>query len=114
MLLGAIFMLGILLVLFSLSRTFWLSFALLIVIGAVQMAYLTTNQTLLQLIIPDEFRGRVMGIYMLNQGLLPLGSLFAGGMADFLGAPGAVMIMGTLTCAFALLFALRAKSLRHV
>lgn len=114
LLLGAIFALGGLLIVFSLSRSFWLSFGLLIVIGATQMAYLTTNQTLLQLIIPDELRGRVMGIYMLNQGLLPFGSLFAGGMADFVGAPDAVMVMGALTCALAAAFAFQAKSLRHV
>jgi MFS transporter, DHA1 family, staphyloferrin A biosynthesis exporter len=113
-LLGAIFCLGAMLIVFSLSRSFWLSFGLLIIIGAVQMAYLTTNQTLLQLIIPDEMRGRVMGIYMLNQGLLPAGSLFAGGMADFFGAPTAVLVMGSLTCSMAVIFALRAKSLRYV
>ena len=114
LLLGAIFSMGALLMLFSLSRSFWLSFALLIVIGAVQMAYLTTNQTLLQLIIPDQMRGRVMGIYMLNQGLLPAGSLFAGGMADFFGAPAAVFVMGSITCVMALAFGLRARSLREV
>lgn len=113
-LLAAVFALGLLLVLFSLSRSFWLSFGLLILIGAVQMSYMTTNQTLLQLIIPDELRGRVMGIYMLNQGLLPFGALFAGGLSDVLGAPGAVMIMGTITASMAVVFALKAKGLRAV
>jgi hypothetical protein len=63
-------------------------------VGDCQMTYFTTNQTLLQLTTPDEFRGRVMGIYMLNQGLLPLGSLFAGALAELSGAPFAVMVMG--------------------
>jgi hypothetical protein len=58
------------------------------------MTYFTTNQTLIQLMTPDEFRGRVMGIYMLNQGLMPLGSLFAGALAEFAGAPFAVALMG--------------------
>jgi MFS family permease len=113
-LLGAVFCLGALLIVFALSRSFWLSFGLLIVIGAVQMSYMTTNQTLLQLIIPDELRGRVMGIYMLNQGLLPFGALFAGGLSDVLGAPGAVVIMGSITCVMAVVFAVKAKGLRLI
>jgi len=111
-LLGSIFILGGGLVAFSFSRSFGLSIGLLIIIGAAQMVYLTTNQTLLQMTIPDELRGRVMGIYMLNQGLLPLGSLFAGTMADLLGAPTAVMIMGTCVSLLACVFMVQAKNLR--
>lgn len=58
------------------------------------MGYMSMNQTLLQLTTPDEFRGRVMGLYMLNQGLLPLGSLFAGTLADIWSAPTAMLVMG--------------------
>lgn len=112
-LLGAIFCLGISLVAFSLSRSFILSLFLLVIVGAAQMAYLTTNQTLLQLTIPDELRGRVMGIYMLNQGLLPLGSLFAGTLADVFDAPTAVMFMGSTVSLMAVLFFLRAKNIRN-
>ena len=114
LLLGAVFALGIMLILFSLSRSFWLSFGLLIIIGAVQMTYMTTNQTLLQLIIPDELRGRVMGIYMLNQGLLPFGALFAGGLSDVIGAPGAVTTMGAITSFMAVVFFFKAKGLRSL
>lgn len=87
--------LGVSLMLFSQSRSFPLSLALLVLVGGFQMTYMTTNQTLLQVSTPDEFRGRVMGIYMLNQGLLPLGSLFAGIFADAWSAPAAVALMGT-------------------
>ena len=114
LLLGAVFTLGIMLILFSLSRSFWLSFGLLIIIGAVQMTYMTTNQTLLQLIIPDELRGRVMGIYMLNQGLLPFGALFAGGLSDLIGAPLAVTTMGSITSFMAVVFFFKAKGLRSL
>jgi hypothetical protein len=100
--------------LFSLSSSFPLSLVLLILIGGVQMAYMTTNQTLLQLTIPDELRGRVMGIYMLNQGLLPLGSLFAGSLADVFSAPTAVFIMGALVTILAVVFTFQAKSLRSL
>jgi MFS family permease len=87
---------GIALILFANCRVFPLSLALLIVIGASQMTFLTTNQTLLHLAIPDEFRGRVMGLYMLNQGLLPLGSLLIGTLADVWNAPAAVTLMAAL------------------
>jgi MFS family permease len=111
--LGAIFMLGASLIAFSLSRSFELSLVLLVVTGAAQMVYLTTNQTVLQLLIPDEMRGRVMGIYMLNQGLVPFGSLLAGALADATSAPTAVFVMGSLVCLMATAFALRAREMRE-
>jgi MFS family permease len=95
LLFGALIALGISLVLFSQSRSFPLSMALLVLVGMFQMCYMTTNQTLLQITAPDELRGRVMGIYMLNQGLLPAGSLFAGVLASLWGAPLAVAVMGS-------------------
>jgi len=64
------------------------------VIGCFQMSYISTNQTLLQSTAPEEFRGRVLGILMLARGLPPLGSLFAGILADFWGAPFAILVMG--------------------
>ncbi len=94
LLFASLMALGMSLILFSMSRTFVLSLALLVLVGCFQMTYMTTNQTLLQLSIPNEFRGRIMGIYMLNQGLLPLGSLFAGALAALWGAPLAALVMG--------------------
>lgn len=110
--LGAVFMLGVSLVLFSQSRTFELSLVLLGVVGACQMVYLTTNQTILQLTVSDELRGRVMGIYMLSQGMMPLGGLLGGGLADLTSAPTAVLLMGTCVSVFAVLFFTRAQELR--
>jgi MFS family permease len=112
LLLSAVFALGALLMMFALSRWFLLSLALLVAIGAVQMLYMTTNQTLIQLSTPDELRGRVMGVYMLNQGLLPFGSLLAGALADVLSAPTAVFLMGLLVAIMAVAFASQARTLR--
>jgi len=111
-LLGAIFALGVIIILFSLSRSLPLSLLLLVMSGAAQMAYLTTNMTMIQLTVEDEMRGRVLGLYMLNQGLLPLGALGAGILADLTSAPTAAMIQGALVCAFVLVFAVQMKSLR--
>jgi hypothetical protein len=65
------------------------------------MVFLTSNQTLLQLSIPDELRGRVTSLVTLNMGLVPLGALYAGASADFVGpAPVAVVLsLGALAVA---------------
>jgi MFS transporter, DHA1 family, staphyloferrin A biosynthesis exporter len=109
---GSILGFGISLILFAQSQSFIASLILLALVGACSMTYMTINQTLLQLSSSDEFRGRVMGIYMLDQGLVPLGSLLAGMLAEVWGAPAAVAVMGgsvVLLCAvsFALMPALR-------
>lgn len=112
LLFGALIALGISLVLFSQSRSFPLSMALLVLVGMFQMCYMTTNQTLLQITAPDELRGRVMGIYMLNQGLLPAGSLFAGVLADLWGAPLAVAVMGSAVLLLAAIAFVRLPTMR--
>ncbi len=114
LLLVAVFCLGLSLILVALSRSFPLTVGLLVLMGATQMAYMTTNQTVIQLSIPDEYRGRVMGIYMLNMGLLPLGSLFAGVLADLTSAPIALATMGAAVAVLALLFFCFARSIREL
>jgi predicted MFS family arabinose efflux permease len=112
LLITAIFLLGGCLMLFALSRNFYLSIACLVFMGALFMAYMTTNQTLIHLTVTDELRGRVMGIYMINQGMLPLGSLFAGVLADLTSAPTAVFCMGAAVSVLALIFGATSKNLR--
>ncbi len=112
LLFGSLIALGVTLVLFSQSRSVPLSLGLLVLVGMFQMCYMTTNQTLLQITTPDELRGRVMGIYMLNQGLLPAGSLFAGVLADLWGAPLAVTVMGAAVLILAGIGFVRLPSMR--
>lgn len=114
LLFGSLIALGVSLALFSQSRSFPLSLGLLVLVGMFQMCYMTTNQTLLQMTTPDELRGRVMGIYMLNQGLLPFGSLFAGILADIWGAPLAVAAMGALVIVLAGAGFIRLPSMRNL
>lgn len=85
---------GLSLLLFAYSPTLWIALLFVLLAGFFISSYMTQNQTILQLIVPSEFRGRVLGIYMLDRGLMPLGSLLAGFLAHFLGAPLAVAIMG--------------------
>jgi MFS transporter, DHA1 family, staphyloferrin A biosynthesis exporter len=112
LLFGALVALGITLVLLAQSRSLPLTLVLLVLLGGFQMTYMTTNQTLLQLATPDAFRGRVMGIYMLNQGLLPLGSLVAGTLADVWSAPLAVTAMGGTVLVLAAVAFVRMPAMR--
>ena len=67
---------------------------------------------MIQLIVPDRLRGRVMSIYALDRGLMPVGSLFAGVCAHYVGAPVTVTLMGAIVIVLALLIAWRAPVVR--
>jgi MFS family permease len=76
--------------------------------------FFSTSNTLVQEIVPDELRGRVMAIYMLDQGVAPLGSLFAGAMASMAGAPLAQQVMGCLLFSMAFLVLVRIPQIRRL
>jgi MFS family permease len=63
-------------------------------VGLSNSSYTSQDQTIIQVLTPSRLRGRVLGVYYLNRGLMPLGSLLAGALASFLGGPWAVTIMG--------------------
>ncbi len=89
---------GVSLILFSLSRNFVLSAALLLPVGFFVMLQMSSSNTLIQAMVPDELRGRVMSLYsMMFMGMAPFGALFGGAMADRVGAPVAVA-MGAVAC----------------
>ncbi|MCX6022947.1 MAG: MFS transporter [Chloroflexi bacterium] len=92
---------GLSLIAFAFSPYMSLSYAMLIVVSGASMAYLALTNTMLNLIVPNQFRGRVMSVYMLDRGLMPLGSMFAGGMAGLWGAPAALGVMGVGALIFA-------------
>ncbi|MBI2934508.1 MAG: MFS transporter, partial [Chloroflexi bacterium] len=82
------------LVAFSQSPVLLIAAAFALMAGFTHSSYTTQNQTILQMITPREIRGRVLGVYMLDRGLTPLGSLLAGALAALMGGPWAVTIMG--------------------
>jgi MFS family permease len=66
--------------------------------GLAMMVQMAASNTLIQAMVPDELRGRVMAVYsMMFMGMAPLGALFAGVLADRLGAPLTLSI-GALAC----------------
>jgi len=86
---------GISLMLFSFSRSFWLSVALLLPVGYFIMLQMASSNTLIQVMVPDALRGRTMAVYsMMFMGMGPIGALLGGALSDRLGAPLTVAIGG--------------------
>ncbi len=112
LLVGSIVVLGAFLILFSQITSFPLALVVLILVGGFQMLFLASTNTMLMLIVPDELRGRVMSLYMLDRGLMPAGALFAGVVAHFIGAPSTVATMGAIVIVLALLVAWRVPAIR--
>ena len=108
----SIIVLGIFLIFFS--QITWLPLALvtLVIVGMFQMFFLASTATMLQLIVPDQLRGRVLSLYMLDRGFMPLGALFAGTSAHFIGAPSTVATMGGIVILLTLFVAWRIPSIR--
>ena len=104
---------GVGLVAFSFSRFFWLSAAILIPIGFSMMIEMGSSNTLIQSMVPDALRGRVMSVYsMMFMGMAPIGSLLAGAAAGHIGAPWTVAIGGIVCTIAAGLFAIRLPGIR--
>ena len=96
---------GLLLLLFSLSRSFGLSLALLALAGCAMIVNNALTNTMLQTLVPAHLRGRVMGFYsFVFVGMSPLGAFQAGAFAERFGAPAAVGAGGVI-CALAVAMA---------
>ena len=106
---------GVLLTMFALSRTLWLSHLLLFLAGAALVVVFSMTSSLVQLIVPDELRGRVLSIYMVAfRGGMPLGSLAAGYFATLSSAPQILAINGLLLAAVAVYFLFRSHGVREL
>jgi MFS family permease len=104
---------GLSLIAFSLSRTFWLSAALMVPAGYLLMVQMAASNTLIQSMVPDQLRGRVMAVYsMMIMGMAPLGALLAGFLATTITAPGTVAAGGVACALGGAVFALRLPALR--
>ncbi len=103
------------LIAFSLSRFFLLSLALMLLTGLGLIMQMASSNTILQTIVDDDKRGRVMSFYMMAfVGTAPFGSLLAGGLASSLGAPNTLMIGGTAAVLGALVFASKLSEIKEM
>jgi MFS family permease len=105
---------GVLLVAFAISKSYLFSIAMAFALGAASQFYMTTISTVLQMNLPNELRGRVMGIYGLAWELMPVGGMIAGAIAEFAGAPIAVGFGGFMVAAMALWIAAFYPSIRRL
>jgi MFS family permease len=100
---------------FALSRSFTLSLAFLALVGFAFISQNVTSNTLVQSIVPDELRGRVMSVYaLLFFGTAPFGSLLAGGIAQAFSPTVAVVAGALVALAFALFILIAVPSVRRL
>jgi MFS family permease len=98
---------------FGLSHSLWLSLPLMLVTGFGMMQGLTVSNTIIQTLVPEDKRGRVMSYYTAAfVGMAPFGSLLAGTLAAWIGAPRTVMISGSCCIAAACWFWTQLKTVR--
>jgi MFS family permease len=103
-----------LLVVFSFSRTLILSTALLAPMGFTIMLQMSGSNTLLQAMVDDRMRGRMMSFFSMSlMGMAPFGSLLAGAVARSIGAPKTLAIGGVICLLGAFVFSLRLSNLRN-
>jgi MFS family permease len=105
---------GIFLISFALSNSYQLSLILAVALGVASQFYMTIISAILQVNLPNELRGRVMGIYGLTWELMPVGGMIAGAIADFAGAPMAVGFGGFMVAGMAIAVAIFLPSIRRL
>jgi MFS family permease len=104
---------GVSLIAFSLVRSFWLGVAFLLPVGFAMMTQMAASNTLIQSMVPNALRGRVMAVYsMMFMGMAPVGSLLSGSLAGWLGATGTVAGGGAFCLLGGLIFLQRLPGLR--
>jgi MFS family permease len=106
---------GVSLIAFGLSHVLWLSLILMLGIGFGMMQGLTSSNTIIQTLVPEDKRGRVMSYYTAAfVGMAPFGSLLAGTLATWIGAPRTVMVTGTCCVAGAIWFWTKLPAIRKI
>jgi MFS family permease len=103
------------LILFGLSHWLWLSMLLMLIVGYGMMQGLAASNTVIQTLVPEDKRSRVMSYYtMAFVGMAPFGSLLAGGLAHYLGAPHTVMFTGAACVVGSIWFSFELPAVREV
>ena len=98
----------------ALSSSVWLSLPLLFLAGVIGAMFMSSNNALIQLRISDEVRGRVMAAYLLTFGLMPLGAMPMGIVADRVSTQAAVAGGAIISSLLAALIGIRSRALREI
>jgi MFS family permease len=106
---------GVGLISFSLSHALWLSLSLLLLTGFGMMVHMASSNTILQTMVDDDKRGRVMSLYVMAfMGMAPFGSLAGGSLAGRIGAPDTLILGGASCILGSFLFMKKLPSLREM
>jgi predicted MFS family arabinose efflux permease len=103
---------GLAMIGFSFTSSLGLSMLALIGMGATQMFYMATNNTLIQSIVPDTLRGRVLSLFMLDFALVSVGAFMAGAIAKHFGISNGFLFGGTAAFSLFVILGLVFKQLR--
>lgn len=107
-------MFGVMLALFAISPWLPLSLLLVALTSGFSAVYMAQNNTVIQLMVSDEYRGRVMSVYLMTFGLMPFGTLPMGALAEIFGAPATVAGHAVLCTIVVLVVAQRLPALRNL
>ncbi|MEH2268489.1 MAG: MFS transporter [Nostoc sp.] len=106
---------GVSLIVFALSRVFWLSLLSLFAAGFGFILQIIAGRTLLQLLVTDENRGQITGLYvMASTGAVPIGNLIAGALASKIGSSNTVILGGSICIAGSILFMQQISTFRDL
>jgi ENTS family enterobactin (siderophore) exporter len=109
----SLFLLSLSLIAFAFSTELWAGLPFLALAGFFEAIFLTTNQTLLQLSIPDNLRGRVTSVIYLTAALSPLGGLAAGFGSDLLGPKMITIILASIAASIAVIVLFASPTIRN-
>ncbi len=102
------------LILFSLSHWYALSMFLLVPMGFSMMTQMASSNTLVQVMVPDRLRGRMMAVYSMTfMGMAPVGALLYGILAEHIGAPWTLRLGGAIAIVGSILFARNLPKIRN-
>lgn len=105
---------GAALIVFSFASTLWLALPMLFLVGMGAMLSAASTNTVLQTIVEDRMRARVVSIYMMSfLGVAPLGALFAGMLAERIGPPATLALGGAVALCAAFVYRMNLSSIRH-
>lgn len=114
-LLTSAFVFSFALIVFALSKSYFLSLAALAFIGASSVTSVALVNTVLQTNVPDRFRGRVMSVFMITfAGVMPFGNLIAGSLAQVFGVAVAVAAGGAVCALFMAVIVIRSPQIRKI
>lgn len=106
---------GLGIIAFALSRVLWLSLLMTLVIGLGSILLISSSNTVIQTIVEDDKRGRVLSLFTMSfLGVVPFGNLLAGGLAEQIGAPDTLVIGGVFCTIGSLIFAKQLPALRQL